>query len=459
MKYLNIIKRETRIMIIVVIILLVVVLGVSYAMFMQVTDNTNNQVVTTGTLQVEYASSNGYIENETYKELIPMSNDQGLLQTGYEFSVKNTGTLPVTYQVFMYVNYEGFNEDKAAGKITGDIFEQTELIKFNLQKNDDGNKTVNKLSEHKIFKDGEIQKYVLSETTLENENDIDNYKLRIWLDEDVDLTNIGKYVYLKVEVSSYITGQEQELSSIVKAYTYNQTSGASNYCVTGEEETCQETTCYESTDANSCASGTIVDYKVNDSDTVRFHVMYDNGNTMTMQTQKNTVYNVAWYGTEQDYTNANGPMTILPVLEEKTTGWTNVNPQTYTMGTTVFKTNGYTGCSSYNSCDANTYTLDERVANARMITVQEAADLGCTSEQKSCPIWMYNYLHNSTNYSGNTNDRIVENEADGNYGFWLGSASSLNDNRGWYIGDSGLIYRSNTYDINLGARAVVEINK
>ena len=168
MKYLNIIKRETRIMIIVVIILLVVVLGVSYAMFMKVTDNTNNQVVTTGTLQVEYASSNGYIENETYKELIPMSNDQGLLQTGYEFSVKNTGTLPVTYQVFMYVNYEGFNEDKAAGKITGDIFEQIELIKFNLQKNDDGNKTVNKLSEHKIFKDGEIQKYVLSETTLKN---------------------------------------------------------------------------------------------------------------------------------------------------------------------------------------------------------------------------------------------------------------------------------------------------
>ena len=103
MKYTKIIKKEIKVMVVVVVVLLLVVLGVSYALFMQVTDNTNNQVVTTGSLQIEYASTNGYIENDTYKELLPMSNDQGLLQSGYEFSVKNTGSLQVTYNVYLYV--------------------------------------------------------------------------------------------------------------------------------------------------------------------------------------------------------------------------------------------------------------------------------------------------------------------------------------------------------------------
>ena len=137
MKYLKIIKRETKVMIMVVAILLVIVLGISYALFMQVTDNTNNQVVTTGTLQVEYSSNNGYISGETYDQLLPMSNDAGLTQSGCEFSVKNTGSLPVTYNVYIYINYDGYNADKTSGSIDGEIFEDLSLVKYNLQVNDD----------------------------------------------------------------------------------------------------------------------------------------------------------------------------------------------------------------------------------------------------------------------------------------------------------------------------------
>ena len=467
MKYTNIIKKEIKVMLVVVVILLVVVLGVSYALFMQVTDNTNNQVVTTGSLQIEYASTNGYIENDTYKELLPMSNDQGLLQSGYEFSVKNTGSLPVAYNVYLYVNEEEYNKDVQAGTISGSLFDNLSLIHYNLQTNDDGNKDINILSEQTIKEEDGIAKYILhSDEVSSKTNTINNHKLRIWLSEDIDVAEIGKYIYLKLEVTSYVKGQEPK--TIVAAYTYNQDSTAANYCVTGDEETCEKTDCYETTNANSCAAGTIIDYKVNDDETVRFHVMYDNGKTMTMQSQKNIVYNVPWINAE-DYATANtdetscsntscndeGPITILNTLESKTSNWKNVNTQTYTMGTTIFKTNAYTECSSYSSCTVNAYTLPERSINVRMITLQEAVDLGCTNTSKSCPIWMYNYLSDSTSYGGTANDTAGSAQ---NLGYWAMNAY-YNHISAYRVNYSGYVGSSHANITYYGTRAVVEINK
>ena len=279
--------------------------------------------------------------------------------------------------------------------------------------------------------------------------------------KDIKSKLVIKYDHIKNDTSvdepQIIVPEVAKL--IEKAFTYNQTSGATNYCVTGNEETCQETKCYENTSANSCASGTIVDYKVNDTDTVRFHVMYDNGSTMTMQSQKNTVYNIAWYGTNDNSTNTKGPMTILPVLEEKTNGWKNVNEQTYTMGTTVFKTNSFTGCSAYNTCDANTYTLDERTANARMISVQEAADLECTESSNSCPIWMYNYLQTSTSNGGTVDDTTVENGGNGNWGYWTMNAYAPENYNAWSVSYLGRLSNNFVSYTGNGIRAVVEINK
>ena len=195
-------------MIMVVLVMIIIVLGVSYALFMQVTDNSNNQVVTTGTLQVEYASSNGYITNNSYKELLPMSNNKGLEQTGYSFSVKNTGSLPVTYKVYMYVNESDYNNDVANKKISGELFKDLSLIKFNIQTNKDGNNTISKISDINMKNDSGIDKYEIYTGTVNENNSINSHVLKLWLDEDLDETNIGKYIYLKLEVSSYITGQE-----------------------------------------------------------------------------------------------------------------------------------------------------------------------------------------------------------------------------------------------------------
>ena len=258
-------------------------------------------------------------------------------------------------------------------------------------------------------------------------------------------------------------------SNIVSAYTYNAST-----CVTGEESTCVATTCYKTKTANSCKAGDIIKYKVNDTDIVTFHVMFDNGTTMTMLSQKNVVSNTNWnsisdyatYNTDgtvcaYDACNDEGPMTVLVALERSTKLWTNVNNQTYTLGTTSLSSKGaYTGCSSYSSCTANTYTLAERTAKARLITAQEAYNLGCTTGGKTCPKWMYNYLYNSISYGGTVNDKSSDTETGyNNWGFWTMSAKSSNTYEAWCVDYDGTLYSEDVYNRSRGARAVVVVNK
>ena len=262
----------------------------------------------------------------------------------------------------------------------------------------------------------------------------------------------------------------RKYSNIVSAYTYNAST-----CVTGEESTCVATTCYKSTTANSCKAGDIIKYKVNDTDIVTFHVMYDKGTTMTMQSQKNIVRNTPWMGKE-DYTNANtdatscshdacvdeGPLTAMKALERTTQGWTNVDSQFLTMGRTEFIGNLNTGCNVYNNCTKLTYSWESspRTGKARMITLQEAVDLGCTDTNSSCPKWMYNYLSNSTSYGGTVNDTALDPAtAKGMLGYWTMNASSYYANNAWGISPKGIAASLNLYSNNYGIRAVVSIKK
>ena len=244
----------------------------------------------------------------------------------------------------------------------------------------------------------------------------------------------------------------RKVLKFVAAYTYSTSS--SNKCITGEELTCEKTTCYQQKTSGSCPAGTIVKYKVNDTTIMNFHVMFDNGSTMTMQSQRTIIYNVKWY--EEGGNNTSGPINVLSALEDVTDGWSNVNNQTYTLGTTSFKTNAYTGCSTYNSCASNIYTLSARTGRARIISLQEAVALGCTSTSSSCPIWMYNYMSSSTSYSGTENDT---GNGTNNKAYWtLQARDGGNLSAIWNIGTSGSV-GSLSYANAVGARAVVVVSK
>lgn len=451
-------------MIIVVVILLVAVLGISYALFMQVTDNTNNQVVTTGTLQVEYSSNNGYISGDTYDQLLPMSNDAGLTQNGYEFSVKNTGSLPVTYNVYIYINYAGYNEDKASGAIDGEIFEDLSLIKYNLQVNDDNSNSIYKISDKVSKEENGVKKYNIYTGSVDANNAINSHKLRIWLDEDIDTINIGKYIYLKLEVASYVTGQEENLSLCKRATTLHteecKNNDSSNYCsADGYAE--GDTITYGNLGENGMlASGDAFDCDVNgdgtyDAETERFYYVSDmtNGITSDSDTAVLIYYNnvsggepnnSTTYAYNMNYSETEyyGPQTALSQLPT-VSQWSNIELKSATrditdeLGTTRISGFSYEGYAS------------------RLLTTQEL-EQGCgftvgslTNGELSIKC---KYLLENTKYS---------NSSLSTYGPWLETTYSSNSYFAWAVNGSiryvAATYGNNTNDLSV--RPAIEVDK
>ena len=256
-------------------------------------------------------------------------------------------------------------------------------------------------------------------------------------------------------------------SNIVNAWTYNESS-----CQENDGESCTPTECYKDSAAGSCAPGTIIDYKVNSSTTVRFHVIKDDGKTMRLQQQKNitSLNGTKWYATSND--NTDGPSTILPALENATSSWTNVETQNYTLGTTTFDGVTSVGCTwtdgsapNSSNCTSATYTKLggsasglTRSAKARLITAQEAGTLGCKmGTNGSCPKWMINYLNDGHTNSG-AKFYDTANTA-GNYGYWTSSALAANAAGALGVYYYGYVSHPYTTGTNFGARAVVVINK
>jgi hypothetical protein len=175
--------------------------------------------------------------------------------------------------------------------------------------------------------------------------------------------------------------------NILAIYDYNDTVSSVNdgYCVTGEESTCKEATCLSNIINNGwfikdCKAGTIIKYQVNDNDIYYFNVLHDDGDTMTLQSVKDTTIKTKWGDSL-----AIGPITALTAITEATKDWINVNDLTYTAGETTFlkypnrsiNENPYTYCES-GYCTTNSFILNSYLTTnvkARIISYQELEDL------------------------------------------------------------------------------------
>ena len=333
-------------------------------------------------------------------------------------------------------------------------------------------------------------------------DDTKTIKVRILNNEKENITvTFGSNVGLATSNLDFPAGKQALTkidSNVIQAYNYQEDKTATNYCINGEEETCEKTTCLENSDANSCTQGTIVRYAVNDTESHYFYVLHDDGATLTLQQRENTVRNIPWYEekttdetgtTTNTNNNTKGPLTILPKLEEATSTWTNVNEQEYTAGYTNFYENAYTGCtystSNYKiTCSVNTYnsdsanlTLAKRKVRARMITAQEASSTSCLVWKDgskdstimgssinaynfgSCPDWMQNYLYQSTSFGGSYDDNTVNENGVYNYDYWTMSALSVDSTIAWSVDREGFFHRNTTALTNAGARAVIQIDK
>jgi len=454
-------KNKIGFTIIMCLLLIMVTIGVTYAAFSFTKEGTVENSLETGTIVLTYTEGKTAI---TLNEAYPMSDEQGKLLTGennvFDFTVQAnlSRKVPIGYEV-------------AAVKIP--ITDMTPLeddeVKLYLEKAIDPETSYQEIlaPTHFLPRDEQseigspVGSMIIDSGTFINQGTtIHNYRLRLWVADDADLSSgvAKKYgvkinVYAKQDVLA--TTVDNRNDNIIAIYQYDQTKESDTFCVTGEEATCVELTIAPST----YKTGTIIKYKVNATEEKYFHVVSDNGNTLTLQQRENTVSDTNWY--EGRNNNTKGPVSTLPLLEEATNGWTNVLDQTYTLGTTIIRDNAYTGCSYDDntktfSCTTNSYTLPERTAKARMITLQETSELGCTLDKRSCPVWVYNYLWQSVAWGGTINDPIggAVNE-----GYWMSTAVSSTTAEGWGVLCYGNISGYLTNIARLGARAVVVVNK
>lgn len=211
MNYKNIFKRETKVIAIVVICLTLVVIGASYAMFLQVDKNTDNQVVETGSLVITYTNANGeaITENDIVTSsscLDPMSDDDAsiLNECTYKLNILNRGTLPASYRLVMYNNKD---------KLTSGTFVDHSLIRIGLKKGKESLVPLETQTLLDIAHTTETEgitaqndiRYVLDEGVLEAKQDI-SYSVQAWINEDLATSAVsGQYVYLKLEVSGVVS--------------------------------------------------------------------------------------------------------------------------------------------------------------------------------------------------------------------------------------------------------------
>lgn len=197
MNYSSTLKKHTIIIAICVICSVLLLAGTSYALFFQVNTNTENQVVKTGKLSVTYGSESKKI---TDISLYPMSDEDAIeaSNTTSSVAIENTGSLPANYRIKIGKDTEKFEDEAPANaehvsldnvRVAAFIGEEQIVAPVTLStltvSSDDGN--MFDLYSGTLAVDGK-------ETIL----------VKVWLDNQTQETEIGKYLYLKLDVTSEV---------------------------------------------------------------------------------------------------------------------------------------------------------------------------------------------------------------------------------------------------------------
>lgn len=426
-------KKKARVIIPSLFILLILLMGGTYAWLTQTVRGSKNNIIRAGSLMLTLEEGNGINLENAY----PMTDAEGNRLEGYTFTLTNNANIANDYEIFLEdspISNNTSSDDSTSEQSVQRI--PDDKMNYSITKNGGigklGTLSQTKTSSGRLIDTGTIE----AKRT-------NTYTLKLWINELAGNEIQGNIfsAKLRIEVSQATINE-----NIEEAYVYQEDSGQYNYCITGEERTCTKTNCYEPKDPNSCDPGTVIKYRVNSENSKYFHVLHDDGKTMTVQDRDNTIENVTW----SNINTSTGPQNVLQQIESVVNTWNNVNSNDYTLGEMNFIENSFTGCSSYNDCSINPYTLAVNASKSRIISVQEAINAGCSAT--TCPKWMYNYLTDCTSYG-------CPNPYGANiYGYWTLSANSINPTSSWTIANNGSLTPANIAE-SRGARAVVVINK
>ncbi len=212
MNFKNIFKRETKVIAFVVIGMAIVLIGGSYALFVQVHHNKNNQVIEAGSLVIEYTNGNiidlSDVDANDESCLIPKDDVSGAGSEGCQFSftVHNRGSLPMNYDLTIFNDASSLPE--------GATFVDPNYIKITLikQTGEASGVTLSHASLLSTLETDSDGKKVLEKQAVIPSNETIRYTLNIWIDETAPVDIIGQYVYLSYGVSGVVEDGEEILN-------------------------------------------------------------------------------------------------------------------------------------------------------------------------------------------------------------------------------------------------------
>ena len=200
----DIIKKQTTVIAIAVCLVTIAALGVSYALFFDIKEG-SNQVITAGTLKLTISKDGKTSEDPMTTLSEPMSNDDGLKSEAINYTLKNTGNLPASYNLYICeANDNGVNINSIrvstsdeSYKSLGDQLEGT-----------DGQNNIPKSNEEI----GENTKgCYLIETGKINANQTETTKqLRVWIDEEAVNEDLNATVDLDLYLVSVVDEETAE---------------------------------------------------------------------------------------------------------------------------------------------------------------------------------------------------------------------------------------------------------
>lgn len=200
MNYKSIIKKQGFVIAICVICLAIVLTGTSYALFFQVNTNTENQVVEAGTLSVTYGAQSQKI---TETNLIPMTDAEALRSSTISSTIfiENDGTLPANYILKIGEDWDVFLERE-------DFLDTDELVNLDYVRvavyiNGEVIVSPTTITDLELYDD----MYILKNGSLDvpsTGNSTETLVVKVWLDSNIPTTEIGKYLFLKLDVVSLV---------------------------------------------------------------------------------------------------------------------------------------------------------------------------------------------------------------------------------------------------------------
>lgn len=152
---------------------IIVLIGVSYAWLTVTLTGTKDVVIRSGnlSLNLDETSKDGINLNNTY----PMTDQEGMKTTSYDFTLKNTGTISSNYVVSIEDVTE--NEKKLNANVLKYDLKKTVYSKDGIEKNNQTD-TMQLLSSIKTD-DG-----IIVDSGLLEEGEYITYELRVWIDYD-----------------------------------------------------------------------------------------------------------------------------------------------------------------------------------------------------------------------------------------------------------------------------------